>query len=77
MTKRILIIGGMGPQASVLLHKRILGAAVKCGATGGADFPAITHVSLPIPDFISSPTNLSSAVRLIRESLRYLWQSSI
>ncbi len=73
--KDILIIGGMGPQASLLLHKRILDKAAKLGAVNGNDFPAITHLSLPIDDFISNPAKAPQALRVIKERLYCLWQS--
>ncbi len=73
MSQRILIIGGMGPQASILLHKRIIDAACINGAKNGADFPHITHLSIPVDDFISDQTKLREAVGLIKSSLEYLW----
>ncbi len=77
MKKNILIIGGMGPQASLLLHERILDKAAQLGAVNGADFPAITHLSLPIDDFISDQTKAPKALRMIKERLYCLWQPEI
>ena len=74
MKKNILIIGGMGPQASLLLHKEIIDASIKDGAVNGEDFPAITHVSIPVPDFISDKTATVKALATIRSQLGYLWQ---
>ncbi len=51
---RIVIIGGMGPQASLELHRRIIYGAAKAGAINNEDYPEIVHISSPVPDFISS-----------------------
>lgn len=74
MKKHILILGGMGPQASLLLHRRIVNAAAENGAKNGSDFPAITHLSLPIDDFISDQAKLPAAIKMIRQQLRHLWR---
>jgi len=77
MTKHITIIGGMGPQASILLHSRLIDGAARRGAEHGDDFPAITHLSLPIADFISSPKTTQRALRQIAAALEcfYPWQA--
>ncbi len=67
----------MGPQASLLLHKRILDKAAELGAINGADFPAITHLSLPIGDFISDVSKMTVALPLIKRRLRYLWRAAV
>jgi hypothetical protein len=66
----------MGPQASVLLHKRIIDGAAQRGATNGEDFPEITHLSLPIADFISSSKTTDAALRRIVAALEqfYPWR---
>lgn len=68
--KRIIIIGGMGPQASLELHRRILQRATENGATNGSDFPHIVHFSLPVDDFITDVRKTKAALKLIVESLR-------
>ncbi len=77
MKNRITIIGGMGPQASLDLHRRLLERAVRLGAKSGGEFPEIRHLSLPIDDFISDETKTSTALELISGSLEqlYLWRS--
>jgi aspartate/glutamate racemase len=45
--ERIIIIGGMGPQASIELHNRIITRAAANGARKGSDFPYVVHLSLP------------------------------
>lgn len=72
--KNILILGGMGPQASLLLHKKLLQRAVTNGARKASDFPAITHLSMPHKDFISNPAQKTEALRTIRDYLYCLWQ---
>ena len=59
MKQRIIIIGGMGPQASLELHQRIIRRASANGARDGTDFPHIVHLSLPF--LILSPTNRGAA----------------
>lgn len=77
MKSRITIIGGMGPQASLDLHRRLLDRAILLGAQSGGEFPEIRHLSLPIDDFISDGTKTSAALELISGSLErlYLWRS--
>ena len=74
----IVIIGGMGPQASLELHKRILDEAANKGAKHAHEFPQISHLSVPFPDFISNPEGTKAALRLLSGTVRrvYLWQKS-
>ena len=77
MNKHILIIGGMGPQASICLHERLIDRAVNLGATNGEDFPRITHLSLPIDDFISGEHKKTAALGVILQSLKpFYWRLS-
>jgi aspartate racemase len=70
MNNHIVIIGGMGPQASVFLHRLVV---KKHGAQCAPDtFPAILHISLPVPDFISSTDATSEAVRIIQDACHAL-----
>lgn len=75
MNKHIVIIGGMGPQASLELHKRILDEAASAGAKHAHEFPQISHLSVPFPDFISNPRRADAALNLLSETARwvYLW----
>jgi aspartate racemase len=62
------IIGGMGPQASALLHTKIVNAAsAELGAHDCNEFPLITHVSIPAIDFITQP-NLRHKNKAMLES---------
>lgn len=75
MTK-ILIIGGMGPQASVHLHKRINEVTAQLGASEANQFPEIVHISVPVEDFISDGDKIANAVQRLNRSLRYcLWRA--
>ncbi len=76
MNKHIVIIGGMGPQASLELHCRIIEGAVRSGVRRGADFPEILHASLPIDDFITDQAKVKRALAIIVHALErlYLWR---
>lgn len=75
--KNILILGGMGPQASLLLHKKIIEGAIALGARQASDFPAITHLSMPHQDFISNINQKSTALSTIKQYLYCLWRNRI
>ncbi len=59
-TKRILIIGGMGPQASIHAHKRLLELLTENGKNA-----EIVHVSLSIEPFFDSKPTLNLTDRQI------------
>lgn len=62
--RRIVIVGGMGPQASVELHRQIIACAAKAGAKDNENYPEILHISIPVPDFIGSEDSSKSLKRL-------------
>ncbi|MEO8863126.1 MAG: amino acid racemase [Candidatus Saccharimonadales bacterium] len=67
--RTIIIIGGMGPQASLELHRRIL-VASRAHHDGSPDkFPNIIHMSLQIPEFFSSSSNEDAAISRINEAI--------
>jgi len=70
MKQRIIIIGGMGPQASLELHRRMIQQALADGAKDGTDFPYIVHLSLPVPDFIANESRRSEALKIIINELK-------
>ena len=72
MKHRMIIIGGMGPQASLELHRRMIRQALANGAKDGADFPHIVHLSLPVPDFIANESRRSEALEIIINELKTL-----
>lgn len=62
MSKHILIIGGMGPQASLHAHKRLLECFVeRTPEASNASFPRITHLSINVDDFINDSSTKDSA----------------
>lgn len=61
MKNHLLIIGGMGPQASVELHQLIVRKAEK-RASAPDEFPNIVHLSLAVKDFISDDTTIDAAI---------------
>ena len=67
------IIGGMGPQASVLLHNLIIKACTdKLGVRECHEFPLVTHVSAPIVDFISNSKLGHKNKQLLRNAVKSL-----
>lgn len=74
--KHIVIIGGMGPQASLELHKRILDESASAGTEHAHEYPQISHLSVPFPDFISDSRRSKAALDLLAETARrvYLWR---
>lgn len=70
MEQRIIIIGGMGPQVSLELHRRIIRRTSANGARDGTDFPYIVHLSLPVPDFIANESRRSEALEIIINELK-------
>ena len=65
MKKHILIIGGMGPQASIHAHKRLIETFQnKYPNSDNSDYPRITHLSLNVEDFISDETKKGRSKRL-------------
>lgn len=75
MKQRIIIIGGMGPQASLELHRRMIQQALADGAKDGTDFPYIVHLSLPVPDFIANESRRSEALEIIINELKNIGAS--
>ena len=70
MKQRIIIIGGMGSQASLELHRRMIQQALADGTKDGTDFPYIVHLSLPVPDFIANESRRSEALEIIINELK-------
>ena len=68
MKNHIVIIGGMGPQASAHLHSLIVNNVGKNKAPN--EFPYILHASIPSPDFIATPEAADEAVDIIQDLCR-------
>lgn len=69
MKRHLLIVGGMGPQASVYAHKRVLDIAYSGGAHNNEDYPRITHLSINVPDFITDKRRKAEALENIMQAL--------
>lgn len=72
-SKHILIIGGMGPQASAFAHRRLVEEfqlAHRDGELGNADYPRIMHLSINVDDFIADPGKKLGALNYINACLR-------
>ena len=50
MGRHIVIIGGIGPQSSLELHRRLIDRAAALGAREVSAYPRISHFSLPVHD---------------------------
>lgn len=71
--KAIGILGGMGPGASVYMHRLLVElAAKKFGARDGDEFPEIIHDSIPISDFVSSEKKQRKALVMLSERVERL-----
>lgn len=69
MKNHILIIGGMGPQASLKFHQLLL---AQTNHKEPDQYPLIVHASLLIKDFISDKLHEPSAILQINNALRTL-----
>ena len=67
MKNHIVIIGGMGPQASLRLHEILINDDVNKDRRPD-EFPTILHLSLAIPDFIESQEATDEAVSIINDA---------
>ncbi len=72
MDNPIIILGGMGPQASLRLHELLLKKSEQFHGPASDEFPAILHASIPVPDFIASPANYEEAVTLVQHTCSIL-----
>ncbi len=71
--KALVILGGMGPEASVYMYKRMIElASEEFGAKHNDDFPEIILHSIPVPDFISSTKEKQRALDMLEERVRKL-----
>lgn len=77
MKKHILIVGGMGPQASIYAHKRVIDAAYSHNARHNDEYPRITHLSINVPDFITDTTKREEARRTLLDALRAIDLSTV
>lgn len=64
-SRHILLIGGMGPQASLYAHALLVKNAALHGASNNEDYPRVTHLSINVKDFISNPSYREGAKEYI------------
>ncbi len=72
MKNTLIILGGMGPQASLKLHEILLQKSQKHHNGEPDAFPAILHASMQIPDFVSSPRQKEAALKEVQATLAQL-----
>jgi aspartate racemase len=65
MKNHMIIIGGMGPQASMHLHTLLINNVGKNKSPD--EFPLILHASIPSPDFIASANVTNQAIDMIQD----------
>jgi len=72
-TKKIGIIGGVGPQSTDFIYEKIIEFAQSIfNAKNNSDFPRILIDSVPVPDFISNKDNIVTAETMLIESAKSL-----
>ncbi len=67
MNNHHVILGGMGPQASIKLHQLLIGADADTERAPD-DYPTILHASLSVPDFIADQLAETEAVKIINDA---------
>lgn len=74
--KKIGIIGGVGPQSTNFIYKKIVDLSQKkYRAKNNNDYPELIIHSIPIPDFISNISNLNEAKQMLIDSVQMLEKS--
>lgn len=72
--KKIGIIGGMGPEATINLYRKIIELfQVKYGAKYDSDYPEICLVNLPIPDIVEKIENTSKVNSMMEDTCKRLY----
>lgn len=72
MDNPMIILGGMGPQASHRLHQLLLEKSLQFHSGQPHEFPGILHASMPVPDFIASSDKYETAVGLVASTCEQL-----
>jgi aspartate racemase len=71
--KKIGMLGGVGPQATASIYQAIMRQSIqKHGAVNNEDYPYVVVASVPVPDFISDKTNITSAKEMLIEAAKGL-----
>lgn len=66
MTEPIVIVGGMGPQASIRLQKLLIRKSEPYHNGNNDEYPAIVHFSVPVPDFLGNTRHKKAAVVMLQ-----------
>lgn len=78
LNKKIGIIGGVGPQSTNYIYKKIISLAQKkYGARNNDDYPEIVIHSVPIPDFISNKEKVNDALIKLISSANLLTNAGV
>ena len=72
MNNHILILGGMGPQASLKLHELLIVGSKQFHDALPESYPSILHASIAVPDFIESEQKYQKALRLLQATCKQL-----
>jgi aspartate racemase len=73
MSKKIGIIGGVGPQATAFIYQKIIESAqTNHHAVNNDDYPDLLIASVPVPDFISSREHIEEASQMLTEAAKAL-----
>lgn len=71
--KTIGILGGMGPEATAELYRRIISICQRnFGAKYDSDFPPIFIYSLPLPDIVESSGDKDTIIEMLEEGINKL-----
>lgn len=74
--KKVGIIGGMGPEATISLYQEIINIfQKKYNAKLDSDYPEIYIINLPIPDIVEKPDNLFKINKMVVEACNKLYSS--
>lgn len=75
---KVGIIGGMGPQASAFLYKRIIEiAGEKFFSVKNSDYPKFHLVNLPVPDQIKGADDLDKCLDMINDVIADFYRIGI
>ncbi len=68
-SKKIGIIGGVGPQSTDFIYEKIIEFSQKdYNARDNSDYPRLSIESVPVPDFISNKDNIEAAKKMLMDA---------
>ncbi|HSW98674.1 MAG TPA: amino acid racemase [Candidatus Saccharimonadales bacterium] len=67
MRKPIVILGGMGPQASIRFQQLLIEKSMAFHSGDNDQFPYIVHLSIPVTDFISGESARHAAAQTLNQ----------